>query len=74
MVVPVGSHRIEPAMLENIYGTLEETPIAQVALAEDRVVEITGDLARWIPERYATSPGGDPPGVLRCPLAAVGSA
>jgi signal transduction histidine kinase len=57
LVVPVGSHRIEPALLENIYGTLEETPIAQVALAEDRVVEITGDLARWIPERYATFTG-----------------
>jgi signal transduction histidine kinase len=57
LVVPVGSHRIEPALLENIYGTLEETPIAQVALAEDRVVEVTGDLARWIPERYATFTG-----------------
>ena len=57
LVVPVGSHRIEPTLLENIYGTLEETPIAQVALSEDRVVEVTGDLARWIPVRYAPSPG-----------------
>jgi signal transduction histidine kinase len=53
LVVPVGSHGIEPGILEDIYGTLEETPIAQVALSEDRVVEVTGELERWIPERYA---------------------
>jgi len=57
LVMPVGSHRIEPTLLDNVYGTLEETPIAQVALSEDRVVEVTGDLARWIPERYATFTG-----------------
>jgi signal transduction histidine kinase len=53
LVVPVGSHRIEASLLKDIYGTLEETPIAQVALSEDRVIEVTGDLARWVPERYA---------------------
>src|ERR687893_2591781 len=53
LVVPVGSHGIEPGILEDIYGTLEETPIAQVALSEDRVVEVTGELERWVPERYA---------------------
>jgi signal transduction histidine kinase len=53
LVVPVGSHGIEPGILEDIYGTLEETPIAQVALSEDRVVEVTGQLERWVPERYA---------------------
>src|SRR3712207_8537891 len=53
LVVPVGSHGIEPGLLAEVYGTLEETPIAQVALAEDRVVEVTGDLERWIPARYA---------------------
>src|SRR5918997_1613452 len=53
LVVPVGSHGIEPGILSDIYGTLEETPIAQVALSEDRVVEVTGELARWVPERYA---------------------
>jgi signal transduction histidine kinase len=53
LVIPVGSHGIRPELLANVYGTLEETPIAQVALAEDRVVEIEGDLARWVPERYA---------------------
>jgi signal transduction histidine kinase len=53
LVVPVGSHGMEARLLADIYGTLEETPIAQVALSEDRVVAVTGDLGRWIPERYA---------------------
>jgi signal transduction histidine kinase len=53
LVVPVGSHGIEPGILSDIYGTLEETPIAQVALSEDRVVEVTGELERWVPVRYA---------------------
>src|SRR5918999_768477 len=53
LVVPVGSYGIEPGILSDIYGTLEETPIAQVALSEDRVVEVTGELERWVPERYA---------------------
>src|ERR687891_1126693 len=53
LVVPVGSHGVDPGILSDIYGTLEETPIAQVALSEDRVVEVTGELERWVPERYA---------------------
>jgi signal transduction histidine kinase len=53
LVVPVGSHGLDAPLLRDIYGTLEETPIAQVALSEDRVVEVNGDLARWVPERYA---------------------
>jgi nitrate/nitrite-specific signal transduction histidine kinase len=53
LVVPVGSHGIEPGILADIYGTLEETPIAQVALSEDRVVEVTGELEHWVPTRYA---------------------
>jgi signal transduction histidine kinase len=56
LVVPVGSHGIDPELLRDIYGTLEETPIAQVALSEDRVVEISG-LGSWVPERYADLPG-----------------
>src|ERR671925_858186 len=53
LVVPVGSDGIEPGLLTEVYGTLEETPIAQMALAEDRVVEVTGDLEHWLPARYA---------------------
>src|SRR5215216_8123242 len=57
LVVPVGSHGMDAPLLRDIYGTLEETPIAQVALAEDRVVEVSDDLSRWVPERYAHFPG-----------------
>jgi signal transduction histidine kinase len=53
LVVPVGSHGLEPGLFAEVYGTLEETPIAQAALSEDRVVEVTGDLERWVPGRYA---------------------
>jgi nitrate/nitrite-specific signal transduction histidine kinase len=57
LVVPVGSHGMDPELLRDIYGTLEETPIAQVALSEDRVVEVSGDLGPWVPERYSDLPG-----------------
>jgi signal transduction histidine kinase len=57
LVVPVGSHGMEPGLLKDVYGTLEETPIAQVALSEDRVVEISDEIGQWVPERYARFPG-----------------
>jgi signal transduction histidine kinase len=57
LVVPVGSHGMDAPLLRDIYGTLEETPIAQVALSEDRVVEVSDDMGRWVPERYAHFPG-----------------
>lgn len=57
LVVPVGMHGLDSSLFENVYGTLEETPIAQVALSEDRVVEVHGDLGLWIPERYASFEG-----------------
>jgi signal transduction histidine kinase len=70
LVVPLGSQGIPPELLEGVYGTLEETPIAQVALSEDRVVEVTGDLARWVPERYARFSGVE---TLTCtPISAAG--
>jgi signal transduction histidine kinase len=70
LVVPVGSHGIEPGLLAEVYGTLEETPIAQVAFAEDRVVEVSGELERWLPARYARFGGID---TLTCtPVSAGG--
>jgi signal transduction histidine kinase len=70
LVVVVGSHGVEPGLLSEVYGTLEETPIAQVALSEDRVVEVTGELARWVPERYARLGGVE---TLCCvPVSAAG--
>jgi signal transduction histidine kinase len=70
LVVPVGSHGVEASLLAGVYGTLEETPIAQVALSEDRVVEVIGELGRWVPERYARLGGVD---TLCCvPVSAAG--
>jgi signal transduction histidine kinase len=57
LVVPVGSHGLEPGLLSQVYGTLEETPIAQRALVEDRVVEVSEGLERQVPPRYARFAG-----------------
>jgi signal transduction histidine kinase len=70
LVVVVGGHGVDPELARELYGTLEETPIAQVALSEDRVVEVTEDLARWVPERYARIGGVE---TLCCvPVSAAG--
>jgi signal transduction histidine kinase len=69
LVLPVGSHGVYREFLAHGYGTLEETPIAQRALAEDAVVE-TNDLAADVPARYANLPGVTK---LTCtPVAAAG--
>jgi signal transduction histidine kinase len=57
LVVPVGSHGIEAGLLSQVYGTLEETPIAQRALAQDRVVEVSENIEREVPARYARFAG-----------------
>jgi signal transduction histidine kinase len=57
LVLPAGSHGIERGLLEHVYGTLEETPIAQRALAEDAVVEASEDLERQVPPRYVRFAG-----------------
>jgi signal transduction histidine kinase len=56
-VRPVGSHGIDASLLEHVEGTLDETPIAQRALAEDRVVVASGELERELPARYARFAG-----------------
>jgi signal transduction histidine kinase len=57
LVVPVGSHGVDPGLLSHVHGTLEETPIAQRALAEDVVVVASQDLEREVPARYARFAG-----------------
>jgi signal transduction histidine kinase len=56
LVLPAGSHGVYREFIVHGYGTLEETPIAQRALSEDRVVETT-DLERDVPARYSNLPG-----------------
>ena len=66
-VMPAGSHGIDDEILSRLNGTLEETPIAALALAEDRVV-VTSALSRAIPERHRGLPGVE---TLACvPIAA----
>src|SRR6202012_3939792 len=62
-VIPVGSSGVDTERLKRVGGTLDETPIAQIALEEDRVVEVgvngnEGDLAEHLPARYAEMPEG----------------
>jgi signal transduction histidine kinase len=69
LVLPAGSHGVYREFIAHGYGSLEETPIAQRALAEDRVVETT-DLPADVPARYANLPGVTK---LTCtPVAAAG--
>jgi signal transduction histidine kinase len=53
----VGSAGLDPGLLEGVEGTLEETPIAQRALASDRVAEASQALEREVPARYARFAG-----------------
>lgn len=52
-----GSHGVDKALIGEIEGTLDETPIAQRALAEDRVVAASANLERELPPRYARFAG-----------------
>ena len=47
-----GSHGVDAAVLPELRGTLEETPMARRALADDRVVEASEGLEREIPPDY----------------------
>jgi signal transduction histidine kinase len=52
-VVAMGSHGIDPSLLVDVHGTLEETPVAQRALMLDEVQEISPEqLEHELPARY----------------------
>src|SRR3954452_25277710 len=53
----VGCAGVDPELLEGVEGTLEETLIAQRALASDSVVEASESLEREVPARSARSAG-----------------
>jgi signal transduction histidine kinase len=52
-VIPMGSFGLDPELVKRIEGTLDETPVAQRALEEDRVIVVTGGIHGHVPERYA---------------------
>jgi signal transduction histidine kinase len=49
----VGGHGLDTGVLAGIEGTLEETPLAQRAFSEDRVVEVSEGIEEQIPAGYA---------------------
>jgi signal transduction histidine kinase len=53
----VGSAGVDPSLLDGVGGRLGETPAAQVALRDDRVVETSEHLELAIPPRYARFAG-----------------
>ncbi|MFI5122016.1 MAG: hypothetical protein ACHQJ5_03905, partial [Vicinamibacteria bacterium] len=55
LVVPAGSHGVAPEILAHVYGSLEETPIAQRALGEDAVI-VDDSLPGHVPVRYSVVP------------------
>ena len=56
-VRPAGVFGADRALIDQIEGTLEETPMAQRALVEDRVTLASENLDREIPPRYAQFAG-----------------
>jgi len=68
-VIPMGAHGVDPELLKRIEGTLDETPIARMALEEDRVVEVSGSLHGHVPDRYAEL--ADTPTITCTPISAA---
>lgn len=50
---PVGSHGVEPEVIASVAATMDEMPIAQRVLVEDRVIEVSRNLEFELPARYA---------------------
>jgi signal transduction histidine kinase len=69
LVVPAGSHGVAPEILAHVYGSLEETPIAQRALGEDAVI-VVDSLPGHVPDRYSDVPTVS--GISCTPVAAAG--
>ncbi len=50
---PVGSHGVDQEMIASVAATLDEMPVAQRVLVEDRVIEVSKNLEFELPARYA---------------------
>lgn len=57
VVRSVGSHGLDKELIAQVEGTLDETPIARRALAEDRIVIASEHLEHEVPPRYARFAG-----------------
>lgn len=49
----VGAHGLDLQLFKDVHITLEAAPVAQRALAEDRVIELTGDPGAELPAVFA---------------------
>ncbi|MGA7434479.1 MAG: GAF domain-containing protein [Solirubrobacterales bacterium] len=54
---PTGFHGVPEEVIASVAATLDEMPVAQRVLAEDRVVEISRNLEFELPARYAGMAG-----------------
>lgn len=54
---PVGWHGVEESVIASVAATLDEMPLAQRVLAEDRVIEVSRNLEFELPARYAGMAG-----------------
>jgi nitrate/nitrite-specific signal transduction histidine kinase len=66
----VGSHGIERSLIEQVEATLDEAPMVQRALAEDRVIAVSERLEEHVPPRYARFAGINT--IVCAPVAAGG--
>ena len=68
-----GGHGIDVDQFAGAHVTVESAPIAAQSLREDRVVEVTGDLAGQAPEEFAALLA-EPARLVCAPMAAAGRA
>ncbi|MHB8660130.1 MAG: GAF domain-containing sensor histidine kinase [Solirubrobacteraceae bacterium] len=68
-----GAHGLEFERFAGAHVSVESAPITAQALREDRVVEVTGDMAAHFPPEYA-SLFGEPVRLVCAPMAAAGRA
>jgi signal transduction histidine kinase len=68
-----GAYGIDLGQFASAHVTVESAPIAALALREDRVVEVDGDLSRQVPDQYAALVS-EPARLMCAPMAAAGRA
>ena len=66
----VGSYGIERSLIDQVEATLDEAPMVQRALAEDRVIAVSENLEQHVPPRYARFAGINT--IVCAPIAAGG--
>lgn len=68
-----GAHGMDVTPFATAHVTVESAPIAAQALAEDRVIEVNGDLTGQVPDAYAAMVA-EPARLVCAPMTAAGRA